>query len=507
MSEMAKTLDEAALRERLEEMEIRHHQLENDLFLTQRESDENKLKNFELLDELQKTNDELLQMKNHLEELVKAKTIELVGANEKLTREIEERKLVEAMLKDTLAHAEHMASEAEKANRAKGDFLANMSHEIRTPMNGIIGMTGLLLQTPPLTHEQSDMLNDVRYSADSLLRLINDILDFSKIEAGKLALESQPFQLRKWLDLCLSPYKTIAEQKSLRLVSAVAADVHDNLKGDYFRLQQVVANLVSNALKFTEKGAVRVSVALDAAKPEGKAQTFLFSVADTGIGIPPEKSTKLFSAFEQADTSTTRKYGGTGLGLAICDKLVSLMGGRIWLESVPGEGSVFRFTVPLEETTRAEEAILKARETPAPAVSLAPLRILLAEDNLVNQKLVKSLLTKKGHNVTVAQNGAVAIATWQGAPSGFDLILMDIQMPEVSGYEAAAIIRAEEKASGGGRIPIIALTANALAGESEKCLAAGMDAYLAKPVNVSELMGLIAKLTSSEPSRGETDGK
>ena len=493
---------DATLRTRLEELEIRYRQLKNDLFLTSKESDQNRLQNFELLDELQRANVELRRMKGRLEELVRAKTSELVATNEVLKKEIEERKLVELKLKETLSHAEVMAVMAEKANKAKGFFLANMSHEIRTPMNGIIGMAGLLLQTSPLSHEQIDIINDLKYSADSLLWLINDILDFSKVEAGKLTLENQPFQVRKWLNLCLASYKVLADRKGLTLSTVVADAVPDGMTGDYFRLQQIITNLVSNAIKFTEKGSVTVSI-----RPDNEATSqisergipLIFSVADTGIGIPKEKAASLFSAFEQADASTTRKYGGTGLGLAICDKLVSLMGGRIWLESAPGNGSAFSFAVRLEECEPSSDAVQTAPDAAAPDAAtpaqLRPLRVLLAEDNLVNQKLVKSLLVKKGHSVVVAQNGADAVEEWRKAKDGYDLILMDIQMPKVSGYEASRIIRQEEKATESvRRIPIIALTANAMANESGKCADAGMDACATKPIDASVLMRTISEV-------------
>jgi signal transduction histidine kinase/DNA-binding response OmpR family regulator len=579
--------------------------------------------------QIQEKVEALARARDELEVRVCERTAELTNANRGLQREIADRRRAEEELRKA-------KEAAEDANRAKSDFLARMSHEIRTPMNGILGMTGLALDTR-LTREQRGFLAMVKDSADSLLHVINDILDFSKIEAGKLELEAIDFELGDCLRHTIKTLGCRADAKGLELTCHIRPDVPRYLVGDPGRLRQVVNNLLGNAIKFTERGEVVLSVEVESRAAEHVV--LHLAVSDTGIGIPPDKQQKIFVAFEQADGTTTRRYGGTGLGLTISSQLVELMGGRIWVESQVGKGSTFHFTarcglskpgaVPaqlpegdlaglpvlvvddnatnrrvLEEMTgnwrmiplsadgghaalvRMTEArdagrpfrlvildacmpdmdgfalaarikadpslagatimmltsagqrgdaarcrrlgvaayltkpidqseLLDAILTVLGATGAAPgeaivtrhslrsgrrnLRVLLAEDNLINQRLTSALLAKWGHTVTIVGNGREAVAA--AGRGDVDIVLMDVEMPEMDGLEATAGIRRAERARQS-HIPIIAMTAHAMKGDRERCLAAGMDGYVSKPINPEELLEVVERVAAENLSRG-----
>ncbi len=394
-----------------------------------------------------------------------------------IAEDVTDRKQAEA----TLEAARHAA---DAASRAKSEFLANMSHEIRTPLHGVLGMAALLLDTP-LTASQRDQLQAIHGSGLALLDIINDILDFSKIDAGKLSLEALDFDPRALVRDTLEVVALRAREKGLTLTARVADAVPAALRGDPGRLRQILLNLVSNAVKFTEVGEVAVAVEVTA---DGEDEvTLRCNVEDTGVGIAPEAQSRLFESFTQSDSSTTRRFGGTGLGLAICRRLVTLMGGEIGLRSAPGVGSAFWFTARLAHAIAPLGPAAPAASASLPSLPRAS--ILIAEDNLVNQRVAAAMLGKLGQQVEVASNGREAV---ERARAGHhDLILMDCQMPEVDGFAATRTIRGEERE--GRRVPIIAMTAFAMKGDRERCIEAGMDDYIAKPMPIDQLAQVLAR--------------
>ncbi len=390
--------------------------------------------------------------------------------------------------------------QAEDANQAKSEFLANMSHEIRTPISAIIGFTDILLSCER-RKEHLNHLEKTKVSANMLLSIINDILDFSKIEARKLDLYFEDFDFLDAMQRIINAFEIMAKDKRLDFSIHIMPDVPQYLHGDSNRLTQIINNLVSNALKFTAEG--RVTVEVRKSEQAGQKLRLLFSVTDTGIGIPVDKQPLLFHSFSQLDSSYSKKYHGTGLGLLISRKLAEMMGGTIWLESKEGEGSTFYLSVQLQEA-KDNMSILQRKTEPAESSEVGSLKILLAEDNEFNLTIALHMLGREGHKVTAATNGKEVLAALE--KEHHDIILMDVQMPEMDGLEATKIIRNNHsRYHRSGRIPIIALTACAMKGDREKFIEVGMDDYLTKPVNIKDLRSAISKVISSQEHTCSSD--
>ena len=414
--------------------------------------------------------------------------ITALAASQEEIRQYQE--LLEERIRQRTQELEKAMHGALAASQAKSEFLANISHELRTPMNGLLGMLDLVLDSP-VAGEQRDQIEIAQRCAYSLLDLLNDILDLSKIEAGRMILEKVPFDLRSVAEDCVRAQGAKAAQKGVELRFEYAGDV-TNVTGDPLRLRQIVANLLSNAIKFTEKGWVNVRQSVSPGA-DGKL-VMVLDVADTGAGIPAEKVPLIFEKFTQADSSISRKYGGTGLGLAITKRLVELQGGQIRVESRVGRGSTFTVEIPFETAPAAAPAVEPRQEPQIAAPAARQVRLLLVEDNAVNQRVVLAMLRKKNYAIDVANNGQEALEKLEHAAEPYNAILMDVQMPVLDGLETTKAIR---RNSNWDYLPIIAMTAHAMIGDRERCLQAGMNAYISKPVQQAGLIAVIEQYLAS----------
>jgi signal transduction histidine kinase/AmiR/NasT family two-component response regulator len=426
------------------------------------------------------------------EKLLEERSLQLHQSNEALKKSTHE---LEAEVEKQTLELRQALLNAGAATRAKDEFLANLSHEVRTPLNAIIGLIRLLRKTT-LSDEQTSYVQLMDSSAAALLELLNDVLDFSKIEAGKLALESVGFSILQWAEDTVTPHALQAGTQGVKLHLDLDPALPADLLGDPGRLRQVLVNLLSNAVKFTKSGGIQVKIMRLANRshdPEGVIHLGV-KVRDTGIGMSKEQQAHIFDAFTQADASTTRRYGGTGLGLAICQRLVTAMGGKLSVRSEVGKGSEFRFYVPVRQATSVDKQMTEPMALDASHWS--KLRVLVAEDQAINQLLIRKLLEGTGCELSLVSDGEQAIAHWQSRP--VDLILMDVQMPVMDGMAATMEIRKREKQRGS-YTRIIALTAHAMAGDQERCLAAGMDGYVTKPVSMEALNECVRHVLNRDP--------
>jgi signal transduction histidine kinase/CheY-like chemotaxis protein len=430
--------------------------------------------------QVSRTGDEIESLGESFNRMIRA-----LAASQEQIRQHQE--LLEERIRERTAELEKAMQGAMVASRAKSEFLANMSHELRTPMNGLLGMLDLVLDGP-VGGEDRENIEIAQRCAYSLLGLLNDILDLSKIEAGRMQLERVPCNVQSVIEECLRPHAAKAQQKGITLEYSCASGGSLTVAGDPVRLRQIVNNLVSNAIKFTESGGVRVTQS--ATERRGKKATVVIEVADTGAGIPSDKLALIFDKFTQADSSITRKYGGTGLGLAITQKLTQLYGGSIRVESELGRGSRFIVEIPFDIVGGDVVVEMPVRKTAEVAPAEQSVHLLLVEDNPVNQRVALAMLRKKGYSIDVAQNGQEALEILEQSAVPYDIILMDVQMPVLDGLETTRAIRRDSRWR---HLPIIAMTAHAMTGDKERCLKTGMDAYLSKPLQAADLIATIEK--------------